>query len=111
MKHLESAIQKACVRYFRYQYPQYLIYANANGGARSSVEAGIMKGEGVLAGIPDLTIITDDRVIWVEMKSSSGAVSQLQDAMMKKIQNLGHIAIVVRSLDEFITNLNKYIHG
>ena len=50
MKHEESRLQQNCVKWFRYQYPEpkYLIYANANGGARSRIEAMIMKGEGVL---------------------------------------------------------------
>ena len=46
----ESQLQQMCVRYFRYKYPQYLIYAVSNGGLRNSAEAKRLKEEGVLAG-------------------------------------------------------------
>ena len=101
MQHLESNLQKACVRYFRYQYPEYLIYANGNGGFRSKIEAGIMQGEGVTAGIPDLTIVAPNLVIWVEMKTEKGKATENQRSMMQRIAGYGHPVHICRSLDDF----------
>lgn len=109
--HPESEIQRACVRWFRLQYPepQYLIYANANGGYRSRVEAAIMQGEGVRAGIPDLTIVSSKRVIWVELKSRTGRLTESQCEVMGMIDNIGHNTLVCRSIDEFIVNVNELL--
>ena len=56
MRHAESDIQQACVSWFRWQYPRYakLLFAVPNGGQRSAVEAKIMSGEGVMAGVADV---------------------------------------------------------
>ena len=49
MKHLESNIQRAFVRWFRLQYPEYALNLTSvpNGGLRSKTEAAIMKAEGM----------------------------------------------------------------
>ena len=66
MKHIESTLQVSCVRYFRYQYPQYkkLLFSIPNGGKRGVVTASIMKQEGALAGVdfPVRAILQQDRV-------------------------------------------------
>lgn len=46
-RHIESQIQIQMVKWFRLQYPRYIIAAIPNGGQRSALEAKIMKGEGV----------------------------------------------------------------
>lgn len=59
MRHVESNIQRQCVKWFRIQYPHYtkLLFAVGNGGARSKTEAAIMNGEGVTAGVADLILL------------------------------------------------------
>lgn len=106
MNHPESILQRQCVKYFRLQYPKYLIYANANGGKRSKIEAAIMKGEGVLSGVPDLTIVTDTAVIWVELKVKGGRVSDNQADVMERLTRLGHPVYVCWSFDDFLKLIN-----
>lgn len=59
MKHLESNIQRAFVRWFRLQYPEYALNLTSvpNGGLRSKTEAAIMKAEGMTAGAADLLLL------------------------------------------------------
>ena len=59
MKHIESRLQIACVRWFRMQYPQYklMLFSVPNGGKRTLMEAIIMKNEGVVAGVSDLILL------------------------------------------------------
>lgn len=113
MIHRESELQKACVRWFRMQYPGLLIYANANGGRRSKIEAAIMQGEGVLAGIPDLTVVLPGAVLWVELKAPNVKAhgTHLQQAMIKKLNGLGHFATVVNSLEDFMRIINTNVNG
>ena len=58
-RHIESQIQQSCVKWFRLQFPEIglLLFAVPNGGARNKREAGILKGEGVTAGVADMILI------------------------------------------------------
>ena len=102
MNHPESKLQRDCVKWFRYQYPKYMIHANANGGYRSALEAAIMNGEGVTAGVPDLTVIIPGEVFYIEMKAPNGKVSPLQRQWIENAGALGVRCYVCRSIDEFI---------
>lgn len=121
MNHPESKLQQSCVRWFRLQYPKYLIFANANGGYRSPIEAKIMQAEGVLAGVPDLTVlipchyiqVNDQRTMslpfFIEMKSDKGRLTPIQKERIEQIQALGYAVHVCRSLDEFMNVCKKEI--
>lgn len=109
MTHPESQLQRACVTWFRLQYPKYLIYANANGGKRSKIEAAIMKAEGVTAGVPDLTVVLPGRVVWIELKVMNRKVSYDQIDVMQRLLSLDHECYVVRSIDEFIKVINLIV--
>lgn len=108
MKHPESILQRQCVKWFRLQYPHHLIYANANGGYRSKVEASIMQGEGVTAGIPDLTAVIGSLVVWIEMKTNTGKLSDNQKSIHEKLSTAGHVVHTCKSLDEFIKTIETY---
>ena len=70
MKHQESTIQTSCVKWFRLQYPNLIIYATPNGGSRNSIEAKRLKAEGVLAGVADLTVLLPHgKILYIEMKN------------------------------------------
>ena len=66
MKFEESHIQRACVRWFALQYPELkgILFAVPNGGGRSKIEAGILKAEGVTAGVS--VVCCPDRLAKVE---------------------------------------------
>lgn len=108
--HLESRLQAACVRWFRYQYPKYLIFAIPNGGRRNETEARIMKEEGVLPGVADLEILLPDgRCVFVEMKYLKGKQSEAQRGFQKWCDDNWHTYVVCRSLEEFIEAVNTII--
>lgn len=110
MRHPESCLQRQIVRWFRLQYPQYLIAAIPNGGYRSAHEARIMKLEGVLAGFSDLIIITPRNILFVEVKTKDGRQSELQKVFQSNVQRLGYKYFICRSLDEFCAIVKKSIY-
>ena len=55
-RHIEESIQVACVKWFRLQYPNLVIFAVPNGGSRNLYEAKNMKESGTLAGVADLVM-------------------------------------------------------
>src|ERR1035437_6995466 len=82
-KHEESALQKTCVKWFRYAYPQFkgCLFAIPNGGKRGVIEASIMKSEGVLAGVSDLQLMIPRKefhAFFIEMKTAKGKQSDNQ---------------------------------
>lgn len=114
MKHTESDLQKACVKYFRLKYPKSLIFAVPNGGFRNVKEAARMKSEGVLPGVSDLVIMWERglcrawmRASWIseiwfiELKSPKGKQTENQKEFEKFCEANGYYYSVVRSFDEF----------
>ena len=63
-RHIESQIQRACKKWFDYQYGQFapLLFAVPNGGLRGKVEAAIMKAEGMTAGVADMILLIPKKV-------------------------------------------------
>ena len=108
-RHEESSIQKRCVAWFHYQWPRHICFAVPNGGARNKAEACIMKGDGVLAGVSDLIVVGDGRILFVEMKTQRGKQSPTQKDFQKRVESLGHKYVVCRSLDSFIEEINKFM--
>jgi len=112
MKHPEQDLQRACVKWFKIQYPNILIFHPANGGFRTKIEAAIMKGIGVMPGIPDLVICHNNGesgALFVEMKSGNGKLSDKQKEVIKWLRSNKYECEVCNSLDDFINIVNIYI--
>jgi hypothetical protein len=108
-RHIESQIQRQMVSWFRLQYPRYIIAAIPNGGQRSTLEAKIMKGEGVLAGFSDLIVIAQGNVLFIEVKTKDGKQSDLQIKFQSDVERLGFQYSVCRSLEDFIMTVEKWV--
>lgn len=126
--HPESKLQIACVTWFNLQYAQYkgLLFAIPNGGKRSKVEAGIMKGEGVVSGVADLMLTVAkkkaDRIgtanyafkiishgLFIEMKVGKGKQSPAQVGFEQAVKAQGYQYSVCRTLEEFMNVINTYL--
>lgn len=107
MRELEHNIQVACVRWFRLQFREYVIYAVPNGGQRNAVVAAKLKEEGAMAGVADLVIVAPNRHLYIEMKSPKGKQSPKQVEFQSRVQAMGHAYHVCHSLDEFMEVCRK----
>lgn len=108
-RHVESGIQQAIVQWFRLQYPRYIIAAIPNGGFRNAKEATIMKREGILAGFSDLIIIAEHNVLFLEVKTPDGRLSEKQKEFQRKVCALGFEYIVCRSFDESALAIERWL--
>lgn len=53
------------------------------------------------AGWPDRAILfSENRVCWLEFKTPTGRLSEVQEAVIDELSNRGHLVYVVRSLPE-----------
>lgn len=116
MKHEESRLQQACVKWFRLQYPEYnmCLFAIANGGRRDKITASILKGEGVLPGVADLFLMVASNGhhgLWIEMKTQKGRQSDTQKIFELTALKQEYGYAVTRTLDEFQFAINDYLCG
>ena len=116
MKHTEDQIQAACVKWFRYQYPDVVIFAIPNGGLRGAREAARMKGTGTLAGVADLFVMcihrSDGKLfhgLFIEMKVGKNEMTEAQQIFRFNAINAGYGHVVCRSFDEFKATIEKYL--
>lgn len=61
------------------------------------------------AGIPDIICCCRGRFYGFEVKTESGKPTELQKATMRKIQRCGGVALVVRSVDEVRTVIERNV--
>lgn len=60
-----------------------------------------------LSGLPDLLIIINGQVLFVELKTDTGVLSKIQLYTINRINNAGGRALVCRSVDEVIDAIKK----
>jgi hypothetical protein len=105
----EDAIHRSIFRFLRSVLPaHWLVYHTPNGGSRNKIEAANMKGLGVLAGVPDLTIVGDGKAYFLEVKAKSGRVQPSQHAFMDKLEANKIAHAVVRSIDDVRAFIEQY---
>lgn len=101
----EHEEQRELVSWFRRTYPGVLIFAIPNGGARSRTTAARLKVEGVVAGVPDLYIPAWRT--WVEMKTETGRVSDVQREVIEYLRSIGDRVIIGYGLDDAVAQLER----
>ena len=111
MKNEEYKLQKACVQWFNYQYPQYkgLLYMNMN-NPRNKINGALMKAAGMVSGVSDLTYLHDGKVYFIELKTPTGKMTTNQKDWSTKIMSFGYDYVVIRTLTgftEFINDINR----
>ena len=114
MRHVESQIQQACVRWFALQYPQYrgLLAAIPNGGRRDAVTGMILKAEGVVPGVSDLILFIPRQgyhALMIEMKTEKGQQQPSQKRWQALVEAQGYKYVICRSVFKFIKIINEYL--
>ncbi len=112
MRHRESDLQIACVRWFAMQYPRYrgLLFAVPNGGSRNRIEAARMKAEGMVTGVSDLILLVPRGhfgALCIELKTETGRLSPAQKEWLQWAEMNGNKCIVVRHIEQFIEEVNE----
>jgi hypothetical protein len=97
----EARIQAAIVEWVRTIAPDVLIFAVPNGGLRSKAEAARLKWTGVVAGVPDLTVIAPSgKAHFLEVKTPTGRLSDDQREIIAALGRLGSPFMTVTSIDD-----------
>lgn len=103
----EQQIQRAIFDHLKSRArPNVFAFHPANGGKRSPIEAAIMKGMGVVPGVPDIIILHNGRFFAIELKAENGKPpTAAQMECVSRINACGGVATICRGLDAALKTL------
>jgi hypothetical protein len=105
----EDQIQRAVLEHLRLRGPRTAFWFHVgNGGGRSPIEASILKGLGVRAGVPDLIIIYDGKTYGLELKADGNRPTKLQIEAQDAMRGAGAEVAVAVGLDAAIQQLEQW---
>ncbi len=118
VKHEESKAQQAVVKWFdlhacEWNLEPELLMAFPLQGKRSKASGGRLKAEGMRKGTLDLQLCVprgDCCSLWIEMKSSTGKLSESQKLMLKRLTAIGAATVVCRSAMEAQAAITAYLN-
>lgn len=82
--------------------------SNQQGGYAGFAKQKKLRRKGVKKGTPDIFIWQDGRILWLEVKSKTGTITDNQDYMHHRLQSLGHMVEIVRSVEDAQEALKKH---
>lgn len=114
----EEQLQRDCFEWIKFMAMSYPVlewtHHSPNGGLRTKAEAGRLKAMGVKSGYPDLVNhrpAPDHR--WrgfaVELKSSTGRLSEDQKEWLDAFEEDGYLTGVARTLDQFMSLVGMFL--
>lgn len=105
----EQAIQHAIFEHIRARgAPGLFAFHVPNGGYRTPIEAAMLKGQGVVAGVPDIILIRDGMVFGLEVKAPGGRVTQKQLDVQMKMDAAGAYTGIAEGLNEALAMLEAW---
>jgi len=111
----ESALQEACVRLLRREYPRAATYRHDGGDYVGARECEKRKRLGCCVGAPDLLIVlrghAGEGVLAVEFKTPTGVVTPTQLLAHARVQAEHGAVHVVRSEEDFERILHTHRRG
>ncbi len=107
----EDRLQSQCVRWFRLQHPNHVLFAIPNGGNRNAITGALLKKTGTLAGVADLFLMhaSLNNGLFIEMKVGKNKLTASQKEFKRKAIEAEYGYIVCRTLDEFMNEINEYL--
>jgi hypothetical protein len=105
----EAAIQRAVFEHLRARgAPGVFAFHPANGGYRKPVEAAILKGMGVVAGVPDIIAIHEGRIFGLELKAEGGRATPKQQEAIAAMEAAGAFTAIAEGLDRALARLEAW---
>ena len=100
----EDRIQKQIVAELRARLPKAIIHHSPNegnrGGTKGIIDGRRRKAMGLFPGYPDLEVICNGKVTFIEVKTPKGKLAPSQKLFMEAVQAQGFDYLLMRSADE-----------
>ena len=110
MTHEEEKLQAQCTQWFHNTYPKHrkmLFHVDNNSWNR--IIGAKKKALGVCSGVTDLILILCGNVVFIELKTLTGELSEEQIDFMEKVKSRNHLHIVIRTFESFKDLITKLI--
>lgn len=105
----EDQIQRAVFQHIAARAaPGVYAFHVPNGGKRKPIEAAILKGLGVRAGVPDVIAIHKGNVYALELKAEEGRPTPAQLEAIEAIRTAGGFACITYGLDRALACLETW---
>jgi hypothetical protein len=105
----EQIIQRAVFDHLRLRAaPGVFAFHVPNGGYRKPIEAAIMKGLGVKAGVPDVVAIHKGRCYGLELKAEGGRATPKQLEAIAAMEAAGAYCCIAEGLDRALAVLEQW---
>lgn len=109
----EQALGMAVADYLSLALPPEVLWTAVGHGGGGKIRGAILKRMGLLSGVPDLVIFYNDefgvyRVLWIELKSSTGRQSPEQRDFAARAIILRHFYSLCRSVSDVEAALKKF---
>jgi hypothetical protein len=97
----EYDFHRTVMTYLNHALPNNVLpFHPANGGYRRASEAGRLKSMGVVPGLPDVGIVHQGKVIWLELKAKRGRLSPAQAYCHQRLEAAGSPVSVCKTLED-----------
>lgn len=112
----EHQLQCSEVRYIRGVHPELarVFFSVPNGTKRTSQQTQWLKDEGLVPGVSDMILLKPNSLhgyLCIENKTQKGRQQPEQVLFQEAVERNGGKYIVIRSLDEFLNAIEKYLNG
>jgi hypothetical protein len=105
----EDQIQRAVFQHLRVRgVPNLFAFHPANGGYRRPIEAAVLKGLGVRAGVPDVITIREGRCYGLELKAPGGRATEAQLTTIAAMEAAGALCYIAEGLDHALAVLEAW---
>ncbi len=107
----EEQMQAMCFQWHWNTYPaeRGMLHHNNNNSV-NRIAGNRVKALGVVKGVSDFELIVPGQVVFMEMKTDIGTLSESQGSFRNGVIARGHIYVVIRSFEEF-KQFIKSIYG
>jgi hypothetical protein len=105
----EDEIQRAVFQHIRARGVAGLVAFHVpNGGKRKPIEAAILKGLGVRAGVSDIIAVHQGKIFALELKAEDGRPTEAQIAFLSDFEKAGAFTAMPRGLDAALATLEAW---
>jgi hypothetical protein len=105
----EAQIQRSVFQHLRVRGTSGMFAFHVpNGGYRRPVEAAILKGLGVVAGVPDIVIVHEGRCYALELKAEGGRATPKQLEAIAAMEAAGAFTAIAEGLDRALSCLEAW---
>lgn len=101
----EANLQKRIVQFFKKYYDRYLIFSVPNEATHNNKNC----PAGVLRGAPDLILALPNNIIFLELKTEKGKLSDHQCIFKTKCSVLNAPYFIIRDFNDFQNILHNFL--